>query len=108
MIRACLLPSKSLSVWFLAVTSLTGMNCNDFDGHGTQSINGAWSCKLFVGKYMSFKAGTFLQVVKCSCAVAVCLCAFMQNAVITVCEGELVYDYCWFPLMSSYSPDTCW
>ena len=23
-------------------------------------------------------------------------------------EGETVYDYCWYPFMSSLDPDTCW
>lgn len=27
--------------------------------------------------------------------------------VLTVQEGEMVYDYCWFPGMNSYDPTTC-
>jgi len=25
-----------------------------------------------------------------------------------VVEGGLVYDYCWYPLMSSWNPLSCW
>jgi len=27
---------------------------------------------------------------------------------VTVKEGGTVYDYCWYPLMSSWDPPTCW
>eukprot|EP00043_Microstomoeca_roanoka_P005942 m.59045 g.59045 ORF g.59045 m.59045 type:complete len:518 (-) comp13201_c1_seq1:229-1782(-) len=29
------------------------------------------------------------------------------SPVLTLAEGELVYDYCWLPTMSSYDPSTC-
>ena len=30
-----------------------------------------------------------------------------MNPSLRIREGELVYDYCWHPQMSSWSPDTC-
>ncbi|KAM7424832.1 Telomerase Cajal body protein 1 [Porites harrisoni] len=29
-------------------------------------------------------------------------------SVLQMPEGETVYDYCWYPFMSSLDPDTCW
>lgn len=34
--------------------------------------------------------------------------ACMQEAVVTVEEGETVYDFQWFPKMSSLDAATCW
>jgi len=30
------------------------------------------------------------------------------ESVLRVKEGGLVYDYCWYPLMSSYDPVSSW
>ncbi|PIK60450.1 hypothetical protein BSL78_02631 [Apostichopus japonicus] len=30
------------------------------------------------------------------------------TSVLKMVEGELIYDYCWYPPMSSLQPETCW
>ena len=36
------------------------------------------------------------------------LSLFFKVSVLEMHEGETVYDYCWYPFMSSLDPDTCW
>ena len=32
----------------------------------------------------------------------------MQFPALTVPQGEAVYDFCWYPKMNSWEPETCW
>jgi len=34
--------------------------------------------------------------------------SYLKSSVLKTKEGETVYDYCWYPYMSSMDPDTCW
>ena len=31
-----------------------------------------------------------------------------QASVLQMAEGETIYDYDWYPFMSSYTPASCW
>ena len=33
---------------------------------------------------------------------------FLKVSALKMHEGETIYDYCWYPFMSSLDPDTCW
>lgn len=40
--------------------------------------------------------------------IIICVLFFLtQSPVLRMAEGDTVYDYCWFPKMSSLEPDTC-
>ena len=32
----------------------------------------------------------------------------VQFPALTVPQGEAVYDFCWYPKMNSWEPETCW
>ena len=56
------------------------------------------SCLMCVGVY-----GYALLQRQSLCFVCVC-----QPVAVKIIEGELIYDYCWLPVMTSQHPDTCW
>ncbi len=35
------------------------------------------------------------------------LFVYTQSPVLKMAEGDTIYDYCWFPKMTSMDPDTC-
>lgn len=34
-------------------------------------------------------------------------CVLWQSPVLRMAEGDTIYDYCWYPKMTSLDPDTC-
>ena len=43
------------------------------------------------------------------CAIYYSLSYYLfKEPVLNINEGEIIYDFCWFPLMSSQDSTTCW